>query len=98
MNRLVYCGCLVTALVGGSPQGTRSTADAQPKAARIAVTAEHIKPNWRVGDRSGDTSYAVGQRLVIREDAVLRLAGLVSTLADELRKDARREAGEPSDA
>lgn len=32
-------------------------------------------------DKSGDTSYSVGQRLVIREAAVLTLAGLLSKLA-----------------
>jgi hypothetical protein len=30
---------------------------------------------------SGDDSYAVGQRLVVREEAVLRLAELVEALA-----------------
>ena len=37
-------------------------------------------------DRSGDQRYSVGQRLVIRGDTVLRLADLVSKLANELRK------------
>lgn len=37
-------------------------------------------------DKSGDASYAVGQRLVIREATVLRLAELVAKLVGELRK------------
>jgi uncharacterized Zn finger protein (UPF0148 family) len=37
-------------------------------------------------DRSGDQRYSFGQRLVIRGDAVIRLADLVSKLANELRK------------
>lgn len=37
-------------------------------------------------DKSGDTTYAVGQRLVVRESAVLRLADLIDTLAGEVRK------------
>jgi hypothetical protein len=37
-------------------------------------------------DRSGDTTYGVGQRIVVREQSVLRLAELVSKLATELRK------------
>jgi hypothetical protein len=37
-------------------------------------------------DRSGDSTYSVGQRLVVREAAVLRLAALLSNLAGELRK------------
>ncbi len=36
--------------------------------------------------KSGDTTYTAGQRLVIRDAAVSRLAGLVSTLTEELRK------------
>lgn len=36
-------------------------------------------------DRSGDTSYSVGQRLVIRETDVLELADLVSRLGNGLR-------------
>ncbi|QBD75170.1 hypothetical protein EPA93_03840 [Ktedonosporobacter rubrisoli] len=36
--------------------------------------------------KSGDTTYVIGQRLVIREGAVSRLAELVTKLADELRK------------
>jgi hypothetical protein len=36
-------------------------------------------------DRSGDHSYGVGQRLVIRGEAVEELAHLVSKLADALR-------------
>ncbi len=35
---------------------------------------------------SGDTTYAVGQRLIIREPTVLRLADLVEALAADLRK------------
>lgn len=37
-------------------------------------------------DKSGDTTYAVGQRLVIKEVTVLRLADLLSKLSGELRK------------
>jgi hypothetical protein len=37
-------------------------------------------------NKSGDPTYSVGQRIIIRESAVLRLADLVSTLAGELRK------------
>jgi hypothetical protein len=37
-------------------------------------------------DKSGDHRYAVGQRLVIRQDVVLNLADLVSKLAEELRR------------
>jgi len=33
----------------------------------------------------GDGTYAVGQKLVVREAAVLRLADLVESLAGELR-------------
>src|SRR6266566_2219779 len=36
--------------------------------------------------RSGDTTYAVGQRLVIRDSAVNRLAELVVKLTEEMRK------------
>lgn len=36
--------------------------------------------------KSGDTTYAVGQRLVIRDGAVSRLAELVTKLVEELRK------------
>lgn len=36
--------------------------------------------------KSGDTTYAVGQRLVIRKGAVSRLAELVTKLAEEMRK------------
>lgn len=36
--------------------------------------------------KSGDTTYAVGQRLVIQEEAVSCLAELVARLAEELRK------------
>jgi uncharacterized Zn finger protein (UPF0148 family) len=39
-------------------------------------------------DRSGDTEYGLGQRLVIRQGAVEQLAVLVSTLAIELRSRA----------
>jgi hypothetical protein len=37
-------------------------------------------------NKSGDTTYAVGQRLVIREATVLRLAEVLSKLSSELRK------------
>jgi uncharacterized Zn finger protein (UPF0148 family) len=37
-------------------------------------------------DKSGDKTYAVGQRLVIQETAVARTAYLVSKLTEELRK------------
>lgn len=37
-------------------------------------------------DKSGDSRFAVGQRLVIQEDTVLRLAELISKLASELRR------------
>lgn len=36
--------------------------------------------------KSGDTTYAVGQRLVIRDGSVSRLAELVAKLAEEVRK------------
>ena len=36
--------------------------------------------------KSGDTTYAVGQRLVIRDGAVSRLAELVTKLTEEMRK------------
>ncbi len=36
--------------------------------------------------KSGDTTYAVGQRLVIRDRAVSRLAELVAKLTEEMRK------------
>lgn len=36
--------------------------------------------------KSGDTTYAVGQRLVIRDGAVSRLAELVAKLTEEMRK------------
>jgi hypothetical protein len=36
-------------------------------------------------DKSGDRAYTVGQRLVIKEGSVLRLAELLSTLRSELR-------------
>jgi uncharacterized Zn finger protein (UPF0148 family) len=36
--------------------------------------------------KSGDTTYAVGQRLVIREEAVSHLAELITKLAEEMRK------------
>lgn len=36
--------------------------------------------------KSGDTTYAVGQRLIIREGAVSRLAELVTKLTEEMRK------------
>ncbi len=36
--------------------------------------------------KSGDTTYAVGQRLVIRDGAVSRLAELVAKLTEEVRK------------
>ncbi len=36
--------------------------------------------------RSGDTTYIVGQRLVIRDGAVTRLAELVTKLTEEMRK------------
>jgi len=37
-------------------------------------------------NKSGDTTYAVGQRLVIREGTVSRLAELVTKLTEEMRK------------
>src|SRR5713101_6324492 len=37
-------------------------------------------------NKSGDTTYAVGQRLVIRDGAVSRLAELVTKLTEEMRK------------
>jgi hypothetical protein len=37
-------------------------------------------------NRSGDQTYSVGQRLVVREEAVSRAIDLVSQLIDELRK------------
>lgn len=37
-------------------------------------------------NKSGDTAYIVGQRLVVREADVLHLAGLIKKLATELRK------------
>lgn len=37
-------------------------------------------------DKSGDKTYAVGQRMVIHETTVLRLAELLSQLAEELKK------------
>lgn len=37
-------------------------------------------------DRSGDKTYSIGQRLVVQEAAVLRLADLLSKLAGELKK------------
>lgn len=37
-------------------------------------------------DKSGDKSYTIGQRLVISESAVLRLAELVFNLSNELRR------------
>jgi uncharacterized Zn finger protein (UPF0148 family) len=37
-------------------------------------------------DKSGDKTYTIGQRLVVREVAVLRIADLISKLASELRK------------
>ncbi len=37
-------------------------------------------------NKSGDTTYAVGQRLVIRGGAVSRLAELVAKLTEEVRK------------
>lgn len=39
----------------------------------------------RYVERSGDRSYRVGQRIVVRERDVTLIAGLVSQLADELR-------------
>lgn len=36
-------------------------------------------------DKSGDTTYAVGQRLVVRDGSILRLADLVSKLGEEIR-------------
>jgi hypothetical protein len=36
--------------------------------------------------KSGDTAYAVGQRLVIRSGAVNRLVELVAKLTEEMRK------------
>ena len=40
--------------------------------------------NYEYIDKSGDTSYTVGQRLVIREASVLKLADLLSKLANGL--------------
>jgi hypothetical protein len=40
-------------------------------------------------DRSGDTSYVVGQRLVIRADAIEDLGALVQRVAGELRNRVR---------
>jgi hypothetical protein len=37
-------------------------------------------------NKSGDATYAIGQRLVIREEAVSRLAELVTKLTEEMRK------------
>jgi hypothetical protein len=37
-------------------------------------------------DKSRDTTYAVGQRLVVNESDILQLAGLIKKLATELRK------------
>jgi hypothetical protein len=37
-------------------------------------------------NKSGDKTYAVGQRLVIQETTVVRTAYLVSKLVEELRK------------
>jgi hypothetical protein len=37
-------------------------------------------------DKSGDTAYSVGQRLVVQEHAVLKLTELVAKLAEEIRK------------
>lgn len=37
-------------------------------------------------DKSGDMTYSVGQRLVVQDSAVLRLAELVGKLAGEIRK------------
>lgn len=37
-------------------------------------------------DRSGDLTYAAGQRLVVREEAVLRLADLVERLVGEVQR------------
>lgn len=37
-------------------------------------------------DKSGDHRYVVGQRLVVRKDAIQKLTELVCKLASELRK------------
>jgi hypothetical protein len=37
-------------------------------------------------DKSKDKTYSIGQRLVVQETAILRLAELISKLAEELRK------------
>ena len=37
--------------------------------------------------RSGDTTYAVGQRLMVREAAVLRFAELSEALVAGMRRD-----------
>lgn len=37
--------------------------------------------------KSGDTAYAVGQRLVVREAAVLRFAELLEALVAGMRQD-----------
>ena len=46
-------------------------------------------------DRSGDRHYALGQRLVIRGDAVEELAGLVGKLASSLRGLMTETNGQP---
>ena len=43
--------------------------------------------------RSGDTSYRVGQRLVIRETAVRECLTLIEKLAAAMADDVRRTAG-----
>ena len=43
--------------------------------------------DWELEDMDmGDMTYTIGQRLVIREATVLRLADLLATLSEELRK------------
>lgn len=37
-------------------------------------------------DRSGDSSYAIGQRIVVKSDVVLKMADIINALAVELRK------------
>lgn len=44
-------------------------------------------------DRSGDRSYDVGQRLVVQESAVLRLAELLSRLAGQLQRSVYDKGG-----
>ena len=45
--------------------------------------------------KSGDTAYAIGQRIVIREADVLTLADLLAKLATSLKTLASRPPSEP---